>query len=463
MHVQYTFRFRTRFLAVVCATLAVIVTPALLFAHARLVKSSPAANSRLDSPPTALSLSFSERPELRFTILQLLDSAGVAVPLGSIVAAVGDTMGVSAPIPASLAPGRYTVVWRTAAADGHATTGRYSFAVAVPEQVAPASPVPSVVSPPSAPSITTNVVINSAEPTEASRALRWVELMAVLMLAGAVIFRLAVVHDAGLTPEVVAESSDRVKRLAYAALLLFIVATLTRLAAESNLIPDASSDRFNAMMSVARGTRWGYGWTVGACGALVVLIGLAVTRVTLAGWVVAALGVVAIGTGDGLTGHAGASTRYLALSIAVDLAHLLGAGGWLGGLTALLLAGLPSLRSLNTAERIRAGSRLVRSYHRAATDCVLIVVVTAVISAWLRLGSVPALWTSTYGRTLLIKVAFVAVLVGFGWFHWRTAVVAEWDDDTKFRFQRSATLELLVGAIVVGVTAVLVSTALPPR
>ena len=69
-------------------------------------------------------------------------------------------------------------------------------------------------------------------------------------------------------------------------------------------------------------------------------------------------------------------------------------------------------------------------------------------------------WSSAYGRILLLKMAFAAVLLGFGWFHWRTTVIPEWTDDTGFRFQRSVAIELLVGAGIVGVTTVLISTGL---
>ena len=110
-----------RALAGLIAALAVVVTPALFYAHARLVRSTPAVDGRVTAPPTAVSLWFSERPELRFTTIQLVDSAGAAIPLGAIAAVQGDAMAVTAPVTGAMTPGRYAVVWRTAASDGHAT------------------------------------------------------------------------------------------------------------------------------------------------------------------------------------------------------------------------------------------------------------------------------------------------------------------------------------------------------
>ena len=106
----------------------VLATPALLFAHARLVRSSPAANAVLDSAPTTLGLWFSERPEPRFTAIRLLDSAGLAIPLGAPTSV--EQNGLTLTITRPLTPGRYSVVWRTAASDGHATNGNFSFRVA---------------------------------------------------------------------------------------------------------------------------------------------------------------------------------------------------------------------------------------------------------------------------------------------------------------------------------------------
>src|SRR4029077_19581252 len=86
--------FRTRVLACVLATLAVLITPVLLFAHARLVRSVPPADGWVNAPPTAIRLWFSEAPELQFTTISLVDSAGAAISLGSPEAIANDAMGV---------------------------------------------------------------------------------------------------------------------------------------------------------------------------------------------------------------------------------------------------------------------------------------------------------------------------------------------------------------------------------
>lgn len=449
---------KLRFLAVIAATLAVIVTPALLFAHAHLVRSTPAADATLSVAPTSLQLWFSERPELRFTTLKLTDASGTPVSLGAVAKMASDPMAVTASITGSLANGRYTVAWRTAADDGHATSGTFAFVVSAAEVTPAAVPVADTPTVKRVP----NTVVEPAAQTNMSTAVRWADLVAVLTLVGTMIFALFVVPRAALPEDVSRDARDRARRLANSVLVLFVVTTLWRLSAEADLIPSAATARIAAMVTVARETTWGAGWLVGAAGVVIVAVGLVMSRSAWMGWFIAGVGAVAIALSQGLTGHAAAS-KQVALAAAIDVAHVLGAGGWIGGLAALTLCGLAATRRAERAGGPRLSHQVVRAYHRSAVECVTIVLVTAVAAigvAWFRLGQPTVFWTSAYGRILLIKMAFAAVLLGFGWFHWRTAVIPEWTDDTGFRFKRSVAVELLVGAGIVAVTAVLISTGL---
>jgi putative copper export protein len=209
-----------------------------------------------------------------------------------------------------------------------------------------------------------------------------------------------------------------------------------------------------------RDTRWGHGWAIGAGGAVLAYLGLFAGRGLAAGWILAAVGSVLVCLSEALTGHAAASSRS-ALAVAVDVTHVLGAGGWVGGLAALLLSVFPAIGSSNGAREQQTGSRLVRAYHASAVECVALVLVSAAIAAWLRLPTAASLWTTTYGRLLVTKFCVVLVILVFGWYHWRGAVTVDWTNRTSDNFRRSAAAELVVGAIVVAITAVLISTPLP--
>jgi copper transport protein len=438
--------------------LAVFLTPALLFAHAELLRSSPASGARLSASPAGLSLWFSEKPELRLTTIQLVDSSGTAIALGTPAAT--DSNGITVPIVGTLNSGHYTVTWKTAAADGHPSSGKFSFSVSVPT----VSPV-VIDTAARADSIVTHKVVSNSlvvpgETPTFSTAMRWAELVALLTAVGLVIFRLAVLPAADWDAELIANASARAVRLGRAVLLLFAITTLTRGMNEASLLPGYIGTRFNALIVLIQHTRWGMMWAVGAAGVVIAFIGLLFAEKALAGWVTAAVGLVVVAVSESLTGHSG-TLPHAAAAIAADVAHVLGAGGWLGGLTAVLLSGLPAIRRLDEARLADAGARLARAYHGSAMECVAVVVLSAIVAAWVRFPSVSALWTTPYGLALLRKVIFVLVVLGFGFYHWRRVVIPTWTSHTLSRFTRTAVAELLFGAVVVALTAYLIAQPLP--
>jgi copper transport protein len=445
----------------------VLVTPALLFAHARLVRSDPANDAEVASP-AEIRLWFSEKPDLRFSRISLRDSTRLELEVGALAAI--EPMGLRIAIPSRLHAGRYFLIWTTAASDGHMTQGTVRFRVRRDTSAAVAAAPPSspqaTAAPRRPPQRDANALVTSGSPVAMSSAVRWAEFMALLCVIGAIVFRLVVLPASKWPDELAADSADRVRRLAVAFAILFAIATLTRALAQSELLAQPTASRLDALRTLISGTRWGLAWTVGACGIIVAFIGLIAARAPrparagLTGWIIAAAGIVAVTISEALTGHSG-SSPHLSLAMAADVAHQLGAGGWIGGLACVLVAGLPPTRRLSESEAPLAGSRLVRAYHASALEGVVLVVASGVLASCLRLRAFSDLWTTPYGSMLFRKLVFVAVVLGFGYFHWRRVVNRDWDSDTRFRFARSIVFELVAAALVVGLTALLVSTQLP--
>ncbi len=306
-----------------------------------------------------------------------------------------------------------------------------------------------------------NSVVQPFAVVGVSTAGRWAEWMAVLTLVGVVMYRLFVLAEAKWTAEIAEDSTERARRMGQAAIVLFLITSVLRLMARTTPAVNAVVQRTTAVVTVVHDTSWGHGWLVGIAGAGIAAVGLFAARRGRVGWFAAGIGVVGVCLGETLTGHAGVMSRHFSLAVADDVGHILGAGGWLGGLVAVLLCGLPALRPLEVAERAAAGARLVRAFHSAALECVALVFVSGAIAMWLRLPALSDLWLTGYGRILLLKLAGVLVMLGFGGFHARSVVVTDWGAQTKPRFQRAVTAELLVGALVVALTAVLISTAPP--
>jgi len=450
-------------IALAVAAIAVALTPALLLAHAKLIRSDPAANATLTAQPARISLWYSERPEPKFTVVQLLDSTGAAIVLGQ-PALDAKAMEISLDVPPNLPSGKYTVSWRTAAADGHPSSGRFAFTLSLPPKSEPAASPPVA-----APADTAvvrrirpraNALVVQNEPSVVSSALRWAELVSLLTIIGAIVLRLVVLPRAGWSPELVADAADRARVLAQGASVLLLCTTVYRAATQAQMMTGTPSSFLGAIGSLVRDTRWGHGWSIGAVGVIATIIGLLAARRGAGGWTIAALGAVLVSLGQALTGHAASNSR-VPLAVATDVVHVLGAGAWLGGLLVIVLSALPATRRLGEAESIKAGRGLVRSYHNSAVESVVLVLVSAAVAAWLRLPALSDLWTTPYGNMLLRKLFFVVVVLFFGLYHWRRVVTVEWTEDTRARFRRSAIVELFAGAVVVAFTALLISTALP--
>jgi methionine-rich copper-binding protein CopC len=178
-------------------------------------------------------------------------------------------------------------------------------------------------------------------------------------------------------------------------------------------------------------------------------------------WWLAGLGAALLAATPAMSGHA-ASTPWLApLPILTDTVHVIGAGGWLGSLLLLLVVGIPVALRLAQPDRGPAVAALVNAFSPTALFFAGTAAATGVFAAWLHLGTVPALWESTYGRTLLLKLAVLSIVFGTGAYNWLKVKPALGEEAAAGRLRKSATLELAVGVVVVLVTAVLVATSPP--
>lgn len=116
-------------LALVALSIAAPVDAA--HAHPRLLKSTPAADSRTADAPRAVALSFNESLDLALTRVTILRGETQVSP-DSVHLAAGDDKTIVAALGSALAPGRYTVRWQVTGADGHPVRGQFSFELLAP-------------------------------------------------------------------------------------------------------------------------------------------------------------------------------------------------------------------------------------------------------------------------------------------------------------------------------------------
>jgi cytochrome c oxidase assembly factor CtaG/putative copper export protein len=164
-------------------------------------------------------------------------------------------------------------------------------------------------------------------------------------------------------------------------------------------------------------------------------------------------------------GHAAGSTSH-ELAVSSLFMHLVGAAVWIGAL--LVVAALRARHALTNAGLVVVVAR----YSPIASWCFVVVALSGVVNALVRLGGVEGLSTE-YGVLLLTKAALFAVLGGFGWAH-RTWVVGKLGAATvpgsaapragaspTALFWRLAGAELLVMGAVSGVAVALGGTQPP--
>jgi putative copper export protein len=294
-------------------------------------------------------------------------------------------------------------------------------------------------------------------------AVRWLTFAGIVVATGAVAFTLllvpAMARRGGRAPVAAVEGAvERAARIGLLAGAALGVALVLRLFAQSAALHGGGAVAGPMLGTMLTRTFWGWGWILQAVATAVLLAGLWRARKGERwGWRLAALAVVALAFTPALSGHAVATS---ALAVVSDALHVLAAGGWLGTLLLMVVAGLPLLAA--TPER-RTGeaASLVGAFSPLALTFAGILALTGVHAAWLHLPQLSDLWSSPYGRTLLVKLAALAAVFGTGAYNWRRAKPALEKGHDVRPLRRSATAELVMGAVVLAVTAALVATPPP--
>jgi putative copper export protein/methionine-rich copper-binding protein CopC len=426
-------------------------------AHTRLSRSSPAAGETLRDAPAAIRLWFSGRAELSFTRVRLLRADGSEVALGRVARLDSSMSAFTIPIGATLPGGTYTVVWQTAAADGHPVRGRYTFTVS-------GVPVVALVDTARATPAERVATISDEDRDELGdyQVARWAGFVALLAVLGTVVFRVAVLGALERRRQPTADLEERARQIGLGAVVLLLTTGAYRLVTELRALGHAhSAVDVTAVGTLLRETTWGHGWLVGSVAAAILMVGLIVARRRRIGWYLAAVGALGVAVSPALTGHAAADADLPVLAIVVDALHVLGAGAWLGTLLLVVLAGVPAALRRVPGERGPAVASILYAFHPLALACVPLVATSGLVSAWLRLGSFGALTSSRYGTYLLIKILIFLCVALTGAYNWRRVLPTLGGEAGARQIRRTASLELAIGAVVLAVTAALVVTPPP--
>jgi copper transport protein len=448
-------------------------------AHAIVKRTEPGIDQVVAAAPSRVLMEFNEPVEISFGSIRVFDAHGRRVDDGETRYVEGADDAVEVPLDPELPRGTYTVAWRIVSADGHPIGEAFVFHVGAPGEN-PRGIVDEV--------LAGEGQAGSLE-SRLAAAGRWSTLVSLLVLGGAVIF-LALVWGHLIAPpdDVGAEFAARWRRIVVAAWATAVVSTSLlfvlqgalaadvplREALSSDVLREVAETRFGVVSLIRLGL-------LAACAAVWpavrrsveprVSVGAATVTVRPTATVLAAgsLLVVALLATPGMSGHAG-TTDPVALNVALDVLHMVAAAAWMGGLLLLVGGAFPATRNLPEDARARVLAPTVARFSDLAVVAVAVLVLSGGVRAWAEVRTLGALTDANYGVVLLVKLAAVVPILALGainnrWTKPRIVKAAEERDPDLARrpllaLRQLTAAEIAMGAIVIGITAVLVN--LPP-
>jgi copper transport protein len=394
------------------------------WAHSSLESSDPPDGSRVETAPEAITLTFSEPPDLKLSTVQVLDQTGADVQTNA-PKTQGEPRSIAVRLSEELPDGTYTVTWRVVSqVDGHTTAGTFAFGVGVE---------PTAALPPSASQARGPTVVGVA-----GKALLYSGLFLIIAVVAVGAFAF------GWRPP----SASAILIISASAMLGGAILML--------LDQQAAVERASFRDVLAS--------TAGQPTLRLILLGLALVAGSMI-WArrpTRALAVV-LGVGAALallvrarSGHAAAADPPW-IQVGLQWGHMLAAAVWVGGLALVLLA----LRA--SAGTDRPPMDPVRRYSKMAGVAVALVLVAGILRSTFELGGPGMIFenlSSSYGITLSLKVVVVIGIIALGALN-RARSIPRLSSGDGGLIRRIVTVEMVAAAGVVLLTAVLTSFAPP--
>lgn len=398
---KQTFRIALVLLVVLVAT-AVTALPS--YSHASVLRSDPADNAVLDTPPEQVRIWFTEPVAVDFSTFRMIDIQGQTVKLEGIQADPDDHKIITLLLP-ELASGVYSIHWNVLSeADGHDTQGVLAFGIGSDADISAAQ------------SVTTDTAVPWMEVL-----LRWLNFGLLAAVTGALAIRYLILRQSEADETVgtaVQEAQQHIVtwtiRFAaglFAVGFLFLIYQIVNLL---ETLPD-SATFWGTGWKLITLSRWGYLWL--ARQAVIVLL-LAAWRLIqmnrqqpeskLLGFL-AALFTLGLTIVQALNSHAVAVSNQRSLAIAIDTLHLTSIGLWLGGMLALIIGLLPIIRRDRSlfAPLARAGWG---RFGLLAAFSVGFIILTGIYNTGRQVASIDALLTTFYGQSLLTKIGLMLLM-----------------------------------------------------
>lgn len=291
-------------------------------------------------------------------------------------------------------------------------------------------------------------------------AARWLGYLAAFLLMGAAVLRQVVLPRARVPAGDVDRATGATARLGLAAGLALLLALAARLYWQTRSLLDPGEPVTAEFLELVLTSDWGRGWHLQLGAALLGSVGWAVALRSAwerRGAAVASAGAILVAIAAPFTGHAVALPEAGRLGPALDALHFAAGGVWLGTLGTIVLVALGPAGRLG-ATRVRD---VIAAFSPVALVAGAVVSAAGLVLAWRYLGGLAALWSTGYGRTLLVKLGAVAAVAALGAYNWRVVLPRLRRDGDPALVRRTARFEALLGLLLLAITAVLVALPAP--
>ncbi len=424
-------------LAVAAVIASALIAPSPAFAHAILVGTTPARGAVLDRSPAQVVLRFDEPVSTVSGSVRVFDGEVQRVDSGDVSKPSSDAVSVG--LADDLPDGTYTVAWRVLSSDSHPIRGAFVFSVGEPTGDA---------------SGVIEEVLDAEADSEAVdlslAVVRFVGLGLILLcVGGAAVLAFVVDHSEART-----RLTWRVLAAAAALLAVDSLALIALTGVKAAGFGLDSVFRWPLVRDVLE-TGFGQVWLVRALLALALAaLAVAAARRRSEPWLIPVVFLAsAIAVTPALSGHARVEGS---IAVASDAIHVAAAGVWVGGLAFLTLLHVEA-----GGDRWSLATKVVPRFSTLAVMSVIALVAAGLVNGFLEVRSLQALWHTTYGQLLLVKVALLVPLLALGAFNNRVFVPrlksGSASQGVRRHFARAVALELTLMVAIVGVTATLVA------
>jgi copper transport protein len=413
------------------ALLAALAVPGIAAGHVTLSAASPSTQSTVEAPPTEIRLRFNQPVTVTSRAIEVL------APDGTVLSGTARTVErgrvVVAPVSRLLKGSAYTVRWRVGGQDGHSPAGVFTFGVGV------SAPPPTE-------------AVGARGTTWKDDAARWLLFAALAFVIGPLAVRLIVLR--GPVPVPLERRFHVLTSVAAISVINVGIAAFVLRASNALQLPLADLV-YGDLQPFAEKTRFGIAFLVMTLGFGIVgtlLLFAWVSDLTAPRWWAFALALL-FASGLSLSGHQATEPNSTWISELADWVHLVAASVWVGGLVTLAFLVWPSAPELRR--------RAFLGFSRLAMGLVGALVLAGAYLALVRLPQLSDLWTTNYGRILVVKLAIVSLALAWGGFH-HMIVRPRLEAGLSPRVRPSLVGETTVALAVLLAAAVLTNVAPPP-